>query len=353
MPIQDRQPELPPDYFHLPDEKGYCTDTDCGEIANGMVAVAGRSLILNDDIGVTFYLEFTDKVDKDAVKVKFTLANGKTSEVTFADSIVKNNTPEEGRTAYGFTCSLYAHEMNQLVTAKVYEGNDLISQYSYSIEQYSQSQLAPEAGNTQKTIDIINAMLTYGEKSQIYFGQEVDNLVTKNLTVPEMEALSAEEKEVLQSYPKTIVEEAEAKNVIGVKGMTLVLYADTALRAGFTFGTNPDTATPYTLSDFTYEAYQVEKDEVGNINVLKTISDGYTGTYQGVSYFDIPNISPAELDELYNIVVRKDGVKMLDIIYSPFTYIKSKMNADDANLVNVVTALYRYNEAAKAYTAKK
>ena len=129
----------------------------------------------------------------------------------------------------------------------------MISQYSYSIEQYSQSQLAPEAGNTQETIDIINAMLTYGEKSQIYFGQEVDNLVTENLTVPEMEGLSAEEKEVLQSYPKTIVEEAEAKNVIGVKGMTLVLYAETALRAGFTFGTNPDTATPYTLSDFTYE----------------------------------------------------------------------------------------------------
>ncbi len=351
MPIQDRQPELPPDYFHLPDEKGYCTD--CGEIANGRVAVAGRSLILNDDIGVTFYLEFTDKVDKDAVKVEFTLANGKTSEVTFADSIVKNNTPEEGRTAYGFTCSLYAHEMNQFVTAKVYEGNDLISQYSYSIEQYSQSQLAPEAGNTQETVDIINAMLTYGEKSQIYFGQEIDNLVTKNLTVPEMKALSAEEKEVLQSYPKTIVEEVGAKNVIGVKGMTLVLYAETALRAGFTFGTNPETSTPYTLGDFTYEAYKVEKDGEGNISVMETISDGYTGTYQGISYFDIPNISPAELDELYNIVVKKDGVKMLDIVYSPFAYIKSKVNADDANLVNVVTALYRYHEAAEAYTAKE
>ena len=131
--------------------------------------------------------------------------------------------------------------------------------------------------------------------------------------------------------------------------MTLVLFAETALRAGFTFGTNPETSKPYTLADFTYEAYKVDASG----NVLATITDGYTGIYQGVSNFDIPNISPAELDDLFNIVVKKDGVKMLDITYSPFTYIKNKMNSGDPKLVDLVTAMYRYNEAANAIEATK
>ena len=85
-------------------------------------------------------------------------------------------------------------------------------------------------------------------------------------------------------------------------------------------------------------------------NVLETIEDGYTGIYE-VSYFDIPNINPKELDNTYQIIVKKDGVEMLNIIYSPFTYIKNKLNSasTEADLVNVVTALYRYNEAAENY----
>ncbi|MBQ4259992.1 MAG: S-layer homology domain-containing protein, partial [Lachnospiraceae bacterium] len=54
------------------------------------VELVGRTLILNDDIGVTFYLDVADTVDKDDVKVKFTLANQKTSEVTMEDAITKS-----------------------------------------------------------------------------------------------------------------------------------------------------------------------------------------------------------------------------------------------------------------------
>ena len=44
---------------------------------------------------------------------------------------------------------------------------------------------------------------------------------------------------------------------------------------------------------------------------------------------------------------------MLDITYSPFTYIKNKMNSGDPKLVDLVTAMYRYNEAANAIEATK
>ncbi len=342
-PTASPAPTDAPVHDHVVNEKGYCTV--CGEIANGKVAVAGRTLILNDDIGVTFYLDFTSAVNKDDVKVKFNLTNGKTSTVNFRDAIVKNGVAPQGRVAYGFMCGLFAYEMNQVITAEVYEGAELLDTYTYSVEEYCDKQLDPEAGNTQETVDVINAMLTYGEMSQVFFGKDTNDLVTEDMAVPTMVPLTVEEKEELQSYPKTIVEAPEAESVVSVQGMTLVLFAETALRTGLIFDTNPETGKPYVLADFTYEAYDMT-DGV-------TITDGYTGIYQGVSYFDIPNISPAELDHLYNIVVKKDGVKMLDITYSPFTYIKNKMNSGDSKLVDLVTAMYRYNEAANALEATK
>ena len=318
------------------------------------VELVGRTLILNDDIGVTFYLDVADTVDKDDVKVKFTLVNQKTSEVTMENAITKSGLLPDDRKAYGFSCGLYAYEMNQSITADVYIGDVKVDSYNYSVEEYCESQLAPEAGSSDQTKNLIYAMLQYGQMSQIHFGRETGDLVGSEIagiSIPALQALDDGELAGLQSYPKTIDVKTAGKNVIGVKGMTLVLFAETALRAGFTFGTNPETGLPYELKNFTFEAYQVELDAEGNVtNVLETIEDGYTGTYE-VSYFDIPNINPKELDNTYQIIVKKDGVEMLNIIYSPFTYIKNKLNSAsaEADLVNVVTALYRYNEAAENY----
>ena len=159
-----------------------------------------------------------------------------------------------------------------------------------------------------------------------------------------MVPLATEEKTMLETFPKTIKIEEAAKDVISVKGMTLVLFSKTTLRAGFNFDTNPETGERYKLTDFSYEAYDVT--EGGQIPIQPN-------TYSGVSCLDIQNIGPADLDHQYNIVVKKGDEKMLDITYSPFTYIRSQMNSSNQNLVNVVTAMYRYNVAAKAYQASQ
>ncbi len=340
------EPVLPPDFgptpsptphVHEANDKGYCTS--CGEIANGKVAVPGRTLILNDDIGVTFYLEFTEAVNKENVIVKFKLANGKKLEIPFTseDVIVRNNLAHFATEAYGFLCGIYAYEMNQIITADIYEGEELIGTFNYSVEQYANNKLGSEGLDAESTA-LINAMLTYGEMSQLHFEKDLDDLVDG----PDLVALTDDQKTALQSYPNTRT--VTDQTVIAPLGMTLVLFQETALRAGFNFGTNPETGSKYTLADFTYEATNTTTGEV--------VEDGYTGVYRGDSYFDIPNINPADLDDIYNIVVKKDGVEMLNITYSPFTYIKNKMNNDDQTLVDVVTALYHYNKAAEEYAAK-
>ncbi len=344
-PVPDTgfQPVLPPDedvHVHTENEKGYC-DT-CGAIVNGKVAVAARQLILNDDIGVTFYFDFTDAVIKDNVKVKFKFGNVVKSQMAFAnnaDVIVKNEVETVGGdAAYGFLCGLYAYEMNKTITAEVYERDVLIGKFKYSVEQYAEKQLADE-NNSAETKELINAMLLYGRLSQLHFNKDVKDLVNVDETVT-LKVLSDTEKSALNNSELYPARPASAVSEgIKLKGMTLVLFAETALRAGFEFEQG------YSLENFKFEAYNVTN---GNTPV----EDGYTGIYDGVNYFDIPGIRPDKLDDLYNIVVKNhNDEELMNFNYSPFSYVRSKLNAEDATLVDVVTALYRYNEAAKAFVA--
>lgn len=128
--------------------------------------------------------------------------------------------------------------------------------------------------------------------------------------------------------------------------MTLVLYAETALRAGFSLGTG------YTMSDFVFTPYMKSGEtyvEISNEVKIGTYKDAGGNA---IPYFEIRGINPAKLSENYKIVVSQGENTLIEIPYSPFTYINSKLNdvnSTDA-LKNVVTAMYRYNEAAKAYT---
>ena len=67
---------------------------------------------------------------------------------------------------------------------------------------------------------------------------------------------------------------------------------------------------------------------------------------------EIKNISAADLDTLYTMVVtRKADNAVTTIKYSALNYVNMaiKYMGDDVNLVNAVKALYLYNDAANTY----
>ncbi len=316
-----------------PDDKGYCTE--CGAIANGEYALYGRSLNLSDDIGVIYYMEFTDTVDKDQVSVTLTLdGSGKSVTIPLKNAIYRSL--GDGRAVYGFRCAMFANEMNQDITAKLYFGDELKNSYNYSVATYCSNKKNDDtSAANDKLMDVINSVLVYGAMSQNYFKTSTNDLVTDKVEgIPELIPLSNSESASLSNYTRE--EKINIGGYFEKIGMALVLYSQTALRA------NLEYRGDYTLNDFTFEAYDVTN---GNAPVA-----GRTGAYGGKDYFEIPNITPTELDHVYKIVIKHNGNVVREITYSPFAYINAKKSDTSySGLSEVVVSMYRYCQAAKAY----
>ncbi len=317
------------------DEKGYCTIEGCEKIANGKYALYGRNLNLSDDIGVIFWMEFTDAVSINDVEMTISLKNNKSETIPGHKAIYRKQ--DDGKVTYGFRCSMYASEMNQDITAELSIGGEYAFSYQYSVAEYCTNQKEnPEAAADQNLMNMINSVLVFGDKAQLHFGKETGDLVSGSVgNVPALEALNTEEVAALNAFERKDNHTTEGY-LTGVS-MTLVLFAKTSLRAGLYFEAG------YGLSDFTYEAYNVTKGG--------KVVEGKTGTYGGVDYFEIPNITPTELDNVYKVVIKHGDTVVKELEYSPYTYIKNKKDITKDYLNEVVTALYRYCEAAKAYEA--
>ncbi|MBQ4258636.1 MAG: hypothetical protein IJB84_00005, partial [Lachnospiraceae bacterium] len=222
--------------------KGYCPV--CNEILNGKCAVQAHNLTLTDGIIVNFYMDLTDKVDASNTKMKFTY-NGKTSEATPVSKKVEGVTYD-----YTYSCELFATEMNETITAEFYEGDEKLATYTYSVKAYCDNTLTDESNTTN---DLINAMMTYGGMSQLYFGQEnpVSSVEPAALDTDELDKLKNGYLKQDFTYDSKYNPNGEK---IRVYGMTLVLYAETALRAGFSLGTG------YAMSDFVFTPYMKSGD---------------------------------------------------------------------------------------------
>ena len=155
--------------------------------------------------------------------MKFTY-NGKTSEATPVSKTVEGVTYD-----YTYSCELFATEMNETITAEFYEGDEKLATYTYSVKAYCDNTLTDESNTTN---DLIKAMMTYGAMSQQFFGTDGE-LVTDGtpLALGTSELAALKEGYSKQSYTYDATNNANGEK-IRVYGMTLVLYAETALRAG-------------------------------------------------------------------------------------------------------------------------
>ncbi len=336
-PMLEAPTSSPAPHTHEADTNGYCTT--CREIANDMFAVYGKSLNLSDDIGVIFYMEYAPDFDRSDMTVKMTLTgNGKSITLDKSDEIYKY-IQSTGKNIYGFRCPMYVSEMNNDIKVEVSVGGELIATYSYSVSEYcANKKNNVQSAANKELMNVINSVLVFGAKSQAHFGLDSDGLVTDGFEdIPALEALTETEIEELGQTVYKRDDIVPGTGYFTRTPMTLVLYSQTALRMGLFFEGN------YKTEDFTYEGYNVTKDN-------EPLA-GRSGVYGGETYYEIPNITPTELDDVYKIVVKYKGVIVKAVEYSPFTYINNKKtyNPEYPELADVVTALYRYNKAAEAY----
>ncbi len=294
----------------------------CGEIIDGIAALNARSLTLEGEIGVNFYMNLTEKTLADRnVKVVFTVA-GKTTEVPVTDGVQTEN-------GYRFTCKVAAKQMSDEITARVVLGDGTQGKaFRYSVRQYFQNRLAsPDVSAEMQALAA--AMLNYGAAAQNYFGYRTEDLANAGMGFAPVTVLDAG---ALESYKGTVNYTDKNTAGITVRYGTLVLESTTIVRAYFQLK---------------------EGEEIGNYRFTVNGKE-VTPTKSGEQYVvDSEGIVAKRLNENCTIVVEKDGAVVLTMHYGAWSYAYSKLSSATASetLKMLVSALYAYHQAASAYFA--
>lgn len=291
--------------------------------------VYGCSISLKGNIALNFYVIPSEELiaDLDAYVML-----GET-KLLFSEATTRTVGED---TLYQFTLSLHAKQMNDVVTLRVYDGEDNLvalyrhsndedvteTGYSYSVQNYIQT--VRETSSDQKLIALVNAMSDYGSLAQAQFGYNADSRVAVQA---DLNGVTAADVESFQAV-KT---EGTATGV-SYYGTSLLLQSETVMRIYFTLDEGE-------IGDYTFK--------LGSKKVTPVQSDGKW-------YVEIANISAKDLDKTYTLTVSSAEGKIVTVKASALSYAYTVLNggSDEASLIDLVKGLYLYNQAANAYFGK-
>ena len=271
------------------------------------VSLAGHSLSLDGDIGVNFYMARSDEIAaSDTAYMQFTIPNGDKTETKTID--VKDITPKDGY--YVFKCNVAAKEMTSQIKAQIIDGDNIGTEYTYSVKEYADYLLDRVDDNVEyaNAASLVNAMLTYGDYAKEYFA--------KTVILPDLGDVNIDSQfaEFASTLPENLF-----------SGATLSLKSQTTLSLYFS---DDDALT------FICDGKTVETDRNGSYQVAR-----------------IRNIAAAELQNSFTVTVKKGETELGTITYSPMNYCYKAIHkgTTDERLINAVKALVAYSDAAKDY----
>ena len=282
----------------------------CAALENGKDGFKSVSLTLTDGVLLNYYLLLSEEALADTgAYIHFTSAQG-------LDVIIMLSEGTEDNGKYKFSLALRPDQMTEVITAQVvYSDGSTGNSVNYSVQQYGEN--VTEADSSKALVD---AMLKYGAYTQLYTGENTDNLAvsvgdyTVNASIDE-------------SYQYTLDSNAAG---ISLTGATLQIGAYTTIRLKFQLEEGAD------IDNYTFQC--------GDTVLTPEKSGAFYYVY-------LRNIRPQDLDEMYSFTV-SDGTNTITFTYSAFTYMKNVLdNADayDQTLVNLINAMYDYHQAAEAY----
>ena len=291
--------------------------------------VYGCSISLKGNIALNFYVIPSEELIADPNAY---VMLGET-KILFSEATTRTVGED---TLYQFTLSLHAKQMNDVVTLRVYDGEDNLvalyrhsndedvteTGYSYSVQTYIQT--VRDTSSDTKLIALVNAMSDYGSLAQAQFGYNADSRVAVQA---DLSGVTAADVESFQA-----VKTDGTATGVSYYGTSLLLQSETVMRIYFTLDEGE-------ISDYTFK--------LGSKKVTPVQSDGKW-------YVEIANISAKDLDKTYTLTVSSAEGKIVTIKASALSYVYAVLNggSNEATLIDLVKGLYLYNQAANEYFGK-
>ena len=290
--------------------------------------VYGCSLSLDGDIGVNFYVVLPEEFinDPDAY---ITL---NTTRLTLADATASTS---GGQQLYKWKYRVVAKRMPEDVVLNVYNGageklklesfttgEDFTeSGYATSVSRYIQQTLA--SSSNAKLIALVKALSDYGSKAQMHFNHNT-SAAAAIYNQAAIDAVTAETVEPFR-YTKTQTEQPG----VSFAALTLVLESETTLKLYFKLNEG-------VIGDYSFT--------LDGKAVTPTYSKGYY-------VVEIKDIAAKNLDKVYTVKVSDSSGVILTVNSCALSYACQVMNLEGQSekLLQVVKALYLYNQAANAY----
>ncbi len=269
---------------------------------------------LGGNIGLNFTAALSDDLAKEpSAFLRFTFAD-KVVDIPVSEATTSE---KNGETIYRFICRLNSMQMAELVTAQfMTEDGPVGKSVSTSIAKYCEYTI--KNSKNPEMVALSKAILNYGAAAQVYFNYKTDVLANANLkdadkVLPDVDA----------SPWKYNISGADAD--IKLSEALLVLDSETSIRIYFTL------AAGKTLADCTFTVDGVE---------VTPISAG--NRY----YVTVENIAAHRLGDMHTFCL--GGYTMT---YAGLSYTQQVLSYSGSkpDLINIVKALYAYNQATLAY----
>ncbi len=320
-------PAVPTDYTFSGYTASDVTISGKFEFIDGIGArLVGRSITVEDDVSVNFYMELSDEIaQSETAYMQFTIPTGDKTETETV--LVSDALQQDG--CYRFNCNVAAKEMTSDIKAQVIdpESGRQGTVYTYSIKNYADTLLAHTKDNWsyRKAAPLVKTMLNYGAAAQIYFDKTSTGLANAGLS--DEDKTLGEITDQLNPWENYTGENLSDVPFIGA---TLSLKSQTTLSLYFT-----DT------DELTFTCV----DEKGKERIVKPVRNGETQIAR------IRDIAAAELQYSYTVTVKKGDTELGSITYSPMNYCHKALNGgtQNVNLQTVAKALYWYSKEAHEY----
>ena len=269
--------------------------------------IAGRQLMLGDDLCMHFYTKMEGSVDN--AKAAIYVDGKETASYDIAGMTA-------GENGYDLFVHLGAPQMTDEIKLVVNDGQNDILTDVYSVREYAIYLL--ENNYSDETKALVKELLNYGAKAQLYFSHKTGTLANAGYEI---------ETNAVTDAAAEVVVDGSVKG-ISYYGSSMVFRSQIAIRYYF--------SAPDGMDGYTVKVNGTARDAVQK---------------NGLYYVEINGIMPDDMGEEMTVEAT-DGTDTLSFTYSPKAYIARMYNKDTSSdaLKALLAAANSYFDAAAVFT---